>query len=169
MQDELKFLRRFFLSSAATIALLCAAMTGVQSVHAATLTVTSTADSGAGSLRDTIAAAANGDAIQFAAALNGQIIDLTSAELVIDKNITISGPGPNQLAVQRNAGTGIPDFRIFHVLPGHTVLISGLKISDGNLTVTDAGGGVRNDQSTLTLSNCAVVNNFGGQLGGGIL
>jgi hypothetical protein len=173
MQDELKILRRFSLSSAATIALLCAAMTGVQSVHAATLTVTSTADSGAGSLRDTIAAAANGDAIQFAPGLNG--IGLTSAELVIDKNITITGPGPDQLAVQRSTATGTAQFRIFHILPGHVVLIAGLKISGGSLPSTDAGGGVRNDQSALTLNNCAVVNSSVGDrlsgtqgVGGGI-
>ena len=130
--------------------------------------VTTTADSGAGSLRDAIATASDGDTIQFDAALNGQTIGLTSAELVIDKNITISGPGPDQLAVQRSTETGIPEFRIFHVLPGHAVLISGLKISNGSLSETDAGGGVRNDQSTLTLNNCAVVSNFGGQFGGGI-
>ena len=47
------FLRRF----PALGVLLCAAMAGAESVHAATLTVTSTADSGAGSLRGTIALA----------------------------------------------------------------------------------------------------------------
>ena len=99
--------------------------------HATTLTVTSTADSGAGSLREAIAAASNGDTIQFAPALNGQTIALTSGELVIDKNITISGPGPNQLTVQRSTATGTPAFRIFHVTPGHTVTIEGLTISGG--------------------------------------
>ena len=58
----------------------------------ARLTVTSTADSGAGSLRDTIAAANSGDIIQFDAALNGHTISLTSAELVIDKNISDQRP-----------------------------------------------------------------------------
>ncbi len=139
------------------------------------LTVTSTADSGPGSLRQALADAGAGDTIQFAPALNGQTIGVSSAELVIDKNVIISGPGPNQLTVERSTATGTPKFRIFHVLPGHVVLIAGLRISGGNLFETDAGGGVRNDQSALTLNNCAVVNSavgnsFSGMqgIGGGV-
>jgi hypothetical protein len=167
MQDELKLLRRFSLSAAATIALLCLAVTSVQTVHAATLTVTSTADSGAGSLRQALADAIDGDTIQFASALNGQIIGFTSAELVIDKNITITGPGPDQLTVQRSTATGTPKFRIFHILPGHVVQIAGLTISGGSLPATDTGGGVHNDQSALTLNNCAVFSCAAGSYGTG--
>jgi hypothetical protein len=136
-------------------------------LNVTTLTVTNTADGGAGSLRDEIAAAGDGDSIQFDPALNGQSIDLTNGELVIDKNITISGPGPNQLTVQRSLGTANA-FRIFHVTPGHTVMIGGLAISRG----ADSGGGVLNDQATLTLDDCTVSNNggvaFSGMSGGGI-
>jgi|GEM_PF-490781 len=129
----------------------------------ARLTVTSTADSGVGSLRATIAAANDGDTIQFAPTLSGPI-GLTSAELIIDKSITINGPGSGLLTVSRSSGT----LRIFHVLPGHSVAISNLEIANGSLAVTDTGGGIRNDQSMLTLNHCSVVNNFGGQFGGGI-
>jgi hypothetical protein len=146
------FLRRFpALGGLQLFALLCAAIAGTERAHAATLIVTSTADSGPGSLRDTISAASDGDTIQFDAALNGQTITLTGAELVIDKNITISGPGPNMLAVSRGSNAGpaamraeagtrpnmlalarAPEgvsFRIFHVMPGHSVVIEGLTIS----------------------------------------
>ena len=100
------FLRRFPAPGGLQLfALLCAMMAGTRALHAATITVTSTADSGPGSLRDAIAAASDGDTIQFAAALNGQSITLTSAELAIDKNITINGPGPDQLAVKKSSGT----------------------------------------------------------------
>ncbi len=93
-------------------ALFCIATTAIECVQAATLIVTSTADSGAGSLRDTIAAASDGDIIQFDAALDGQIISLTSNELVIDKNIAILGLGSKQLTIQRNNGwrTCFPHF-----------------------------------------------------------
>jgi hypothetical protein len=131
--------------------------------------VTSTADSGAGSLRDAIAAAGDGDLIQFDAALNGQTISLTSAELVIDKNITISGPGSDQLAIARSPAGGLPPlFRIFHVMPGRTVRIEGLKIS-GGFTQLESGGGVFNEEATLTLDHCWVEGNQndGGQGGGG--
>jgi hypothetical protein len=121
--------------------------------QAATLIVTTTADSGAGSLRAAIAAASDGDTIQFDAALNGQTIGLTSGELAINKNITISGPGPGLLAVSRSSGT----FRIFHVLPGHTDTIQGLTISGG----IPPGGGIFNEQATLTIDNCTVSNNVG--------
>ena len=119
--------------------------------HAATLIVTSTADSGPGSLRAAIAAASDGDTIQFDAALNGQTINLTSAELVIDKNITISGPGPSVLAVSRDSNS-MATFRIFHVMPGHTSTIEGLTISGDH--ANPPGGGVFNDQATLTVNNC---------------
>ena len=99
-------------------ALLCAAMAVVGGIEAATLIVTTTADSGAGSLRGAIAAASDGDTIQFDAVLNGQTIGLTSGELAIDKNITISGPGPNLLTV---SVSGV--FRIFLALcPASTVM-----------------------------------------------
>ena len=125
------FLRRFparQLPGSLLFALLCAALAGVGSVEAATLIVTTTADSGAGSLRAAIAVASDGDTIQFDAALNGQTINLTSGELAINKNITINGPGSNLLTVSRTSGT----FRIFHVMPGHTVTIGGLTITGGN-------------------------------------
>src|SRR3989442_48048 len=79
--------------------LLWVAMAGAGSVEAATLVVTTTGDNGAGSLRDAITAASDGDIIQFDAALNGQTISLTGGQLMIAKNITISGPGPNLLTV----------------------------------------------------------------------
>src|ERR1700730_11350049 len=109
------FLHRFpALGGLQLFALLCAALAGTQTLHAVTITVTTTADSGAGSLRDALAAASDGDTIQIAASLNGQSITLNSAELAIDKNITINGPGPNQLAVSGDQQASL--FRIFHVM-----------------------------------------------------
>src|SRR5438105_2623588 len=70
--------------------------------NAATVIVTNTNDSGPGSLRQAIADAQNGDTIQFDPALNGQAITLTTAQLVVSKNLTINGPGAQLLAVSRN-------------------------------------------------------------------
>jgi hypothetical protein len=134
-------------------------------VGGSTLTVTNTADSGAGSLRAAIAAASNGDTIQFDAALNGQTINLTSGELVIDKNITIAGPGPSLLAVSRDSNS-MATFRIFHVTPGHTSTIEGLMISGNH--ANPPGGGVFNE-ATLTINNCRLDHNFSEGNGGGIL
>jgi hypothetical protein len=131
-------------------------------LHGNTLTVTSTLDSGAGTLRDAIAAAVDGDTIQFDTALNGQTITLTSGELLIDKSITIQGPA----IVERSTVGGTPVFRILHVTPGHTVMIGGLTIRFG--FTQEFGAGIFNDDATLTLNNCTVASNFSETSGGGI-
>src|SRR5213083_2429943 len=59
------------------------------SAYADIITVTNTNDSGPGSLRQALADAHDGDTINFA--VTGAI-SLTNAEVVINKNITISGP-----------------------------------------------------------------------------
>lgn len=119
-----------------------------------TITVTNTNDSGPGSLRQTLADASDNDTIDFDSSLNGQFITLTTAELAVDKNITISGPDANLLVVSRDPTA--PSFRIFHVMPGHTVTIKGLTIQNGD---ADEGGGILNDQATLTVAACSVINN----------
>src|SRR5438552_17389760 len=101
-------------------ALIC--LLGI-SVHANIITVTNTNDSGAGSLRQALSDANDGDTIEFA--VTGTI-GLTTGELLVDKSITISGPGANNLAIDGNAKN-----RVFHVTGGN-VTISGLTITNGN-------------------------------------
>jgi len=143
-------------------------------LYAVPILVTTTADSGPGSLRDAIAAARDGDTIQFDPALNGQTIVLTSGELLIDQSITIKGFQLYPLPVQRSTAGGTPAFRIFHVTPGHTVTIQGLTISNGSAQggVPERwGGGIYNDGSTLTVSYCVISGNSAtgaGGNGGGI-
>jgi hypothetical protein len=127
-------------------------------VHAATITVTNTNDSGAGSLRQALAVAHNGDSINFA--VTGTI-GLTSGELLVDKSITISGPAPDSLAVNGNAKS-----RVFHIVSGTTVRISGLTITNGHIA-SDNGGGIYNDHAMLTLNNCTI-SNSSAAYGGGI-
>ena len=139
-------------------ALLCAAVASLQIVHAATITVMNTNDSGAGSLRQALADASNGDTINFDSSLNGQAITLTSDALVVLKNLTISGPGANQLTVQRE--TAGPNFQIFHLGDFATrpsVIISGLTITKG---VSPNGGGIF-VYGALTLNDCVVHDNQG--------
>src|SRR6266536_5297539 len=112
--------------------------------HGATITVTNTNDSGPGSLRQALAIANDGDTITFA--ITGTI-GLTSGELLVDKSITISGPGANRLSIGSVQELGSP--ATFHVVSGKTVTISGL-------TITGHGGGILNDEAVLTVSNCIV-------------
>jgi hypothetical protein len=144
--------------------LLCAIGSAAQ---ATTITVINTNDSGAGSLRQALADANDGDTIDFDPALKRQTITLTTAELAIAKNVTISGPGANLLAVSRDQNA--PGFRIFHVAPNHTVIIQGITIAHG-IDVT--GAGIWNDHATLTVNSCAVTGNSATDskyAGGGIL
>ena len=142
------------------IAVLLLAAT-MMSAHAAIISVTNTNDSGPGSLRQALADANDGDMITFTVA---GTIGLTSAELVIDKTLTLSGPRADLLAVSRISKT---QFRIFHVTAIGTVNIERLTISGGDAHF-DYGGGILNDQSTLTLTNCSVVDNVAYSGGGGI-
>ena len=138
-------------------------MASVQSVHAATITVNSTADpteSGKITLRDALAAASDSDTINFSVTTPATIT-LTTGELLVNKSVTISGPGADQLSVNGNAAS-----RVFHISSGKTVTISGLTITNG-LDVTSGGGGIYNDHTTLTVSNCTVSNNSATNYGGG--
>jgi hypothetical protein len=144
---------------------------GLASVTAqsAVLTVTNTQDSGIGSLRDTIDVAQSGDTIQFDAALNGQTITLTSAQLLINKNLTINGPGADKLTVQRSTANGTPRFRIlaisFDTMVGGDVTVTGLTLANGN--TPEAGGGISFSGRELTISHCVFSFNSAAS-GGGI-
>ena len=122
----------------------------VQPVRAGTLTVTNTNDSGAGSLRQVILDAINGDTIDVTG-VSGTIT--LSSEIVINKNLTIQGPGSSQLNVSGNNVT-----RVFKVEAGKTVSISGLTITNGR--VVDFHGAGINNSGNLTLNNVNVINNI---------
>jgi hypothetical protein len=133
--------------------LICCALTCSVAlpIQANIITVTYGNDSGPGSLRQALANANDGDTIDFDPSLNGQTITLASAELVINKSVMISGPGAPFLTISIS---GIQFTRIFHVMPGQSVTIDGLKI--GETFAGDCTGGILNDHASLTVSNCIV-------------
>src|SRR5947208_11910976 len=134
------------LSARICLALVCAAAV---SAHANIITVTNTNDSGPGSLRQALTDANDGDTIEFA--VTGTI-GLTSGELLVDKSITVSGPGAENLAVNGNNQS-----RVFHIASGQTVTISGMTITNGH--VSDSCGGIYNDHAVLTLNGCTISDN----------
>jgi hypothetical protein len=147
---------------------------------AATFTVSTTNDSGAGSLRQAIADAAPGDTINFA--VSGTI-GLTYGELLITNNLTINGPGETNLAISGRGYT-----RIFDIASNVVANISGMSITGGAAGNGNAGafyavgsppqavvipagnggsgGGILN-AGTLTLSNCVLSGNRAGTGGQG--
>jgi uncharacterized repeat protein (TIGR01451 family) len=144
-------------------------------------------DDAAGSLRQAIADACPGDTITFAPAVT--TVTLTSAELLVDKDLTIDGGAG--VAVARQAGS--PAFRIFNITSGDTAVLDSLTISNGSapsegggvfnagtLTLVDSnvtgnastagngGGGIAN-RGTLTFSNGTISNNTSAFTGGGVV
>ena len=120
---------------------------------AAILTVTSTDDSGTGTLRDVLANAANNDVIKFSLNYPATIV-LTSGELLVTNNVTIAGPGAASLTISANNNS-----RVFQVGTSNTATISGLTISGGVASGGGVGAGIYCDQTTLTLLNCSLLNN----------
>jgi hypothetical protein len=130
---------------AISVLLFCA---GVIHLEAATITVTNTNDSGPGSLRQALADANAGDTINFV--VTGSIT-LTSGELTIDKNLTISGPRANQLSIDANQ-------------TGNAFNVNGKAVAISGLTVRNAQIGISNGAGLLTVSNCVISENSNGGL-----
>jgi hypothetical protein len=130
-------------------------------LHPPTVVVTSTLESGPGTIHQALMDVQDGGVIQFDPSLFGRTISQNSG-LVIDKNIVFRGPGPNQLAIQL---LGL-SLSVFRIIDGHTVTIEGLTIRGGHARV--AGGGIRNEGSTLTINSCVVESNTSDGSGAGI-
>lgn len=126
--------------------------------QAATLTVTNTNDSGAGSLRQTIADASSGDTINFDAAVTGTIL-LSSGELSIDKSLSIVGPGADILALSANYLS-----RVLGVgaAADDDIVISGLTLKEGAFVNHFGGSCVRISLGNVSLSDLVIENCEGG-------
>ena len=118
-----------------------------------TINVTSTSDSGAGTLRQAITdlnAIVGSHTITFTG-LTGTIT-LASALPALTKSMTITGPGLSSLTI---SGNNL--YRVFSINTGFTVSITDLTILNGKATGTypaTYGGGIYNAGSTLTVNNC---------------
>jgi hypothetical protein len=139
--------------------------------QSAEIKVINTNDSDTGSLRQAIADALPGDTITFDQSLAGQVIVLTSGELVIDKVLTIQGLGADKLKISGNNAS-----RVFNVAApfNSTVNLSGLYITQGN---ADSGGGILQTAvsgpngmvfGTLNLLECEISGNTASDTGGGL-
>ena len=109
-------------------------------------TVTNLDDAGPGSLRQAILDTPAGGTVDFAPGLSGTI-PLTRGELLLNKDLTIAGPGADVLTVSGNHAP-----RVFDVSGRRTATIAGLTIANGS--TPSGGGGVYNYFGTLTLSSC---------------
>ncbi len=119
--------------------------------------VADSSDDGEGTLRQAVIDVCPGGTITFGAAARGTI-SLTTGPIVINKNLTIAGPGADALKIRIfSAGKGV----IVAVQVGVTAVLSGLTISEGR------GGGIGN-AGNLTVRNAVIKNNQSEGFGGGI-
>jgi hypothetical protein len=126
------------------------------------------------SLRDAIALAPAGEAIDFAESLTiggPASINLTGGELLINKSLTIYGPGANLFTIHATDQT--PNYydgsRIFNIDDGtdaaRAVAINGLTLTGGDVP---GNGGAITSQEALTLTACSITGNVASGNGGGI-
>jgi len=108
-------------------------------------------------LRDALSAAGAGDSINFA--VTGTIT-LTD-ELLIAKNLTITGPGASRLTID-----GANQGRIFLIATGYVVSISGMTLTHGEASDTtypapggERGGGAILSKGNLTLNGMVIDSN----------
>ena len=131
--------------------------------HAATYTVTTTADSGTGSLRQAILnanAAGGSNAIVFS--VTGTVT-LNSGLAITGNNLIIMGPGTNLVTISGNNAV-----QVLTVSAPATARLSGLTIANGKAGTNGNGGGIYN-LGVLTIADCRLVNNRTvGGWGGGI-
>ncbi|WP_256350816.1 Ig-like domain-containing protein [Pseudomonas gingeri] len=139
-----------------------------------TITVTSNADSGVGSLRSALSSAVAGDIITFNASMT---VNLNS-QLVISKNLTIEGDLDHNgtpdviLSGQYKTQVLMVNSGITATLDG-LVITQGLAVGNGAAAGVDGtaamGGGIVN-AGNLTLNNVTVTSNAasGGGGGGGV-
>jgi hypothetical protein len=122
--------------------------------------VTTTADSGAGSLREAVSQVCSGTTITFNIAGAGpHTITLTTGELAATRNMTINNNSGERITVSgNNAG------RVFNINSGKTVNILGLTLTGGS---SSNGGAVLND-GALTIVNSTLSGNVSTADGGAI-
>ncbi|HEY9699650.1 MAG TPA: bluetail domain-containing putative surface protein [Trichocoleus sp.] len=131
------------------------------------IVVTSTADSGAGSLRSAITLAPAGETIRFAPSLKGQTITL-NGQLEVNKNLTIDGSNAPGLTISGNNAS-----RVLKTGEKTNVTLKNLILANGRLTgaddVTGTGAGIQTGMdSTLTVIKCQINRNVARRGGGGI-
>jgi len=132
---------------------------------ATTFHVTTTSDSGAGSLRQAVLDANSnpGDDIIVFDASSAGTITLTTGQIVISDDVTITGLGATSSIISGNNASRI--FYIYNFDASLTVSISGVTMTEG---WSKAGGAIVNWGNDLTLSGVVLSGNETNGRGGAI-
>jgi hypothetical protein len=120
-------------------------------------TVTNLLDSGPGSLRQAILDTPTGGTVDFQVGLRGRIT-LTSGELLINKDLTIAGPGAGFITVSGNHASRVFGIHKPNPTTVPSVAIAGLTIADGQ-SPSDRAGAIENLLCALVVSDCVITGN----------
>ena len=131
--------------------------------EAANLTVSSKSDSGPGSLRNTIANATSGDSIFISNSLVNDSIVLTSGEIVINKNISIVGPGADKFVISGNNNS-----QIFNVQAGNILYLKGLTLRNATTPSGKYKGGAIYNEGELFIHYSEIYYSEADSFGGAI-
>jgi hypothetical protein len=147
--------------------MLCLSAAPPPPAQAAIQIVTSCNDAGAGSLRQAVLDATDGDTIQFSLDCSESSPITLASVIHLDKDLTISGQGQT-IAISGNDST-----RIFTIQTGRTVRLQYLTLMNANGGANTDGGAVMDYGSDLTVSNVVFKNNkltgSSGSYGGGAI
>ena len=116
--------------------------------------VSTTLNAGAGSLRDAINNACDGDTILFLPSVDDTI--RLSSEILIDKDLIILAQSPDSIVISAELMS-----RIFHVPATHELTLSGITLHAGNEAVD--GGAILNE-GLLILEQTEFVGNMQGSI-----
>ncbi len=145
------------------------------SIFATDQVVTNNNDAGAGSLRQAIIDAGDGDQITFNLSFGNETITISS-ELSLTESLIIEGsnsPGSGTAVTVQVTTPGTSTFRVFNInASGKTITLSNMTIKGGDISgngnvAAGFGGGIYLAAGTLTLEK-ATVSNSQAYNGGGI-
>lgn len=138
---------------------LTAVLLPIEGAAAEPFAVTSTANEGAGSLRQAILAANSHPGADTIPIEVSGTIELQDPLQIIFDPVSIVGPGAGQLEIRR---VGSAPFPVFAFSSSDLSTLSGLTVSNGRALSSGGfviGGGIRNSEGTLTLTGVTVRGN----------
>lgn len=141
-----------------TITFLCEGVVG-------TSIILNSNDNGPGSLRDLVSGSCRNDTLVFDTSTNGHPIVLSSGQIILHKDIVITGIDSASTIID-----GGDLGRIFNIAPGVTVTLTGVKLQNGK---AKEGGAIYNAgnltlNTVLLTNNKAKISNLGHTNGGAI-
>ena len=160
--------RRLASAAILLIGLATALPASMQAAYAASQTVTTTADSGPGSLREAVAAAPSGGTVDFAPSVEGGTITLSSP-ISTGNPVTIDGGAAGVTITSTQGAGGVGTTQLFSVASDGNLTLAHLTLTGGYASASGGGAVGTGLSSSLTITDSTITGNHGKVNGGAIL